>query len=102
MAKWEAAIEGYSIGGMLGMRLALAHPETISSLILMATEAHLDEPEIKAQTLQLWELFRDGHRADIAEPALQFFFARKTYEDNPELVEVFRNKLVNFGDVGGK
>jgi 3-oxoadipate enol-lactonase len=92
---------GYSVGGMLGMRLALAHPETISSLILIATEAHLDEPEIKTQTLQLWELFRDGHRADIAEPALQFFFARRTYEENSALVERFRDKLVNFGNVGG-
>lgn len=92
---------GYSIGGMLGMRLALAHPDTINSLVLMATNAHLDATEIKQQTLQLWTLFRDGHRADIAEPALRFFFARKTYENNPELVEQFRNKLVNFQDVGG-
>lgn len=44
---------GYSVGGILGMRLALKHPETIDSLILMATEAHRDAPEIKAQTLQL-------------------------------------------------
>lgn len=92
---------GYSVGGMLGMRLALAHPETIDSLVLMATNVFFDEPEIKQQTRQLWELFRDGHRADIAEPALQFFFARKTYENNPELVETFRNKLVDYQDVGG-
>ena len=92
---------GYSIGGMLGMRLALAHPEKVDSLILMATNAHLDAPEIKQQTLQLWEMFRDGHRADIAEPALQFFFARKTYENQPELVERYRNKLVNFKEVSG-
>lgn len=92
---------GYSIGGMLGMRLALAHPATIDSLILMATNVFLDEPEIKAQTRQLWELFRDGHRADIAEPALRFFFAKKTYEDNPALIETFRSKLINYQDVGG-
>ncbi|MDQ3130937.1 MAG: alpha/beta hydrolase [Acidobacteriota bacterium] len=92
---------GYSIGGMLGMRLALAHPEKVDSLILMATTARLDAPEIKAQTLQLWEMFRDGHRADIAEPALQFFFARKTFENQPELVEHYRNKIVNFKEVGG-
>ncbi len=92
---------GYSIGGMLGMRLALAHPEKVNSLILMATTARLDAPNIKKQTLQLWEMFRDGHRANIAEPALQFFFARKTYENQPELVEHYRNKLMNFKETGG-
>ena len=92
---------GYSIGGMLGMRLALTHPETIDSLILMTTNVLPDEPEIKKQTLKLWELFRDGHRSDIAEPALAYFFAKKTYENQPELVEQYRNHLVNFQDVGG-
>lgn len=61
----------------------------------MATNAHLDVSEIKQQTLQLWEMFRDGHRSDIAESALQFFFARKTFENQPELIEHYRNKLVN-------
>lgn len=92
---------GYSIGGMIGMRLALAHPETIDSLVLMATNAHLDEREIKAQTLKLWELFRDGHREDVVEPALPFFFARETFENQPELIKQFRNKLLEFKEVGG-
>ncbi|MDQ3748922.1 MAG: alpha/beta hydrolase [Acidobacteriota bacterium] len=92
---------GYSIGGMLGMRLALAHPEKVDSLILVATNARLDAPEIKQQTLQLWEMFRVGHRADIAESALQFFFAQKTFENQPELVELYRNKIANFKEVGG-
>jgi len=54
---------GYSIGGMIGMRLALEHPETISSLILIATNARPDPPllgerkkagEIKPLFLPLW------------------------------------------------
>jgi len=92
---------GYSIGGMLGMRLALAHPEKVDSLILMATNAHLDAPEIKQQTLQLWEMFCDGHREDIVDAGLQFLFARKTYENQPGLIEHFRNKLVNFKEADG-
>jgi 3-oxoadipate enol-lactonase len=85
---------GCSIGGMIGMRLALAHPETIDSLILMSTTARLDPPEIKEATLRLWELFRDGHREDIADPAMKYFFAPKTYQDRPELIEKYKREVI--------
>lgn len=92
---------GYSIGGMIGMRLALNHPEAIDALVLMATNARPDEPEIKVQAAKLWDLFRDGHRADIADAAMPFFFARNTFEYQPQLVERYRNKFLNFKDAGG-
>ncbi len=92
---------GYSIGGMLGMRLALAHPETIASLILIATTARLDPPELREQTWQLWEMFRDGHREDIADAALQFFFAPATYQNQPQLIEHYRHKLINRKNIEG-
>lgn len=92
---------GASIGGMIGMRLALAHPEKLDSLILMVTNARLDEPEIKRQTTQLWELFRDGERESIVEAALPFFFAKKTFENQPELIEGFRRKLLGYKEANG-
>jgi len=92
---------GYSIGGMLGMRLALAHPETIDSLILIATIARLDPPQLREQTWQLWEMFRAGHREDIADAAVQFFFAPATYKNQPQLIEHYRNKLINYRNVEG-
>ncbi len=92
---------GYSIGGMLGMRLALAHPETIASLILIATTARLDPPQLREQTWQLWEMFRAGHRENIADAALQFFFAPATYKNQPQLIEHYRHKLINRQNVEG-
>lgn len=92
---------GASVGGMIGMRLALAHPEKLDSLILMVTNAKLDEPGIKKQTLQLWEMFRDGERESIVEPAMPYFFAKKTFANQPELIENFRNKLMSFKEVDG-
>ena len=71
---------GYSVGGMLGLCLVLQHPEAIESLILIAAIARLDPPELGQQTLALWQMFRDGHREDIVDAALRFFFAPATLE----------------------
>lgn len=92
---------GFSIGGMTGMRLALRHPGVIGSLILIAASARLDPPQLSAQTWLLWEMFRDGHREDIADAALQFFFAPATHRDQPRLVEQYRDKLVNLKQAEG-
>lgn len=92
---------GYSLGGMIGMRLALQHPETIGSLILIATTARLDPPRLREQTWQLWEMLRDGHRESIADAALQFFFAPATYNDQPQLIERYRNKTIDYQNVEG-
>jgi pimeloyl-ACP methyl ester carboxylesterase len=92
---------GCSIGGMIGMRLALAHPQAIDSLILMSTTARLDPPEIKEATLQLWDLFRAGHREDIADPAMRYLFAPRTYQDRPELIEEFKRELIGIKEAEG-
>lgn len=93
---------GYSIGGMVGLRLALAHPEAIDSLILIATTARPDPPQIREQTWHLWEMFRAGHREDIVDGALQFFFAANTFEREPQLVASYRNKVTDCNQVRGE
>lgn len=87
---------GYSIGGMIGMRLAVQHPELFDSLILMATSAHLDSPRIQEQTWWLWQMFRAGHRESIVDAALRFFFAPGTISTQPELVAKYRAKVLNY------
>jgi 3-oxoadipate enol-lactonase len=92
---------GYSIGGMIGMRLSIAHPEVFDSLVLIATSAQPDPSTIKAATLHLWKMFRDGHREEIADAAMKFFFASKTYQDRPELIKQCRAALVGTKDASG-
>ena len=92
---------GCSIGGMIGMRLALAHPDALDSLVLMATISRPDPSAIKAPTLHLWKMFRDGHREDIADSAMKFFFATRTYQARPELIAKCRAELVRTKDATG-
>lgn len=92
---------GHSIGGMIGMRLALAHPEAIESLVLIATAARRDPPQLREQAWPLWEMFRAGHREDIVDVALQLIFAQATFKSQPELIEHYRNQVINIQDAEG-
>jgi 3-oxoadipate enol-lactonase len=87
---------GYSIGGMLGMRLAIQHPEMIESLVLMAATARLDSPQIREQTWWLWQMFCAGHRAHVVDAALRFFFSPSTFSNQPQVVSAYREKIVNY------
>ncbi|BCA54608.1 3-oxoadipate enol-lactonase [Nitrospira sp. KM1] len=92
---------GCSIGGMIGMRLALAHPDVLDSLILVATSARPDPSQIKGATLHLWKMFRDGHRGDIADPALKLLFAARTFKECPDLIARCRGELIRTKDAAG-
>ena len=89
---------GHSIGGMLGLRLAYKHPHFFSALVLIATMARLDPPPLREQTWQLWQAFRAGQRATIADPALPFFFAQATFREQPDLIRRNRDLIINFPD----
>lgn len=92
---------GYSLGSIIGMRLALHHPDLIARLVLIATNAHSDTSPVGQQAVQLWELFRAGQRATIIDAALQFFFAPATYQTQPQLIAAYRHKALALQDVEG-
>lgn len=92
---------GYSIGGMVGMRLAVRHPEAIGALALVATTASAEPPHLREAAGKLWQLFAAGHREDIVDAALQFFFSPATYREHPELIARYRRDVVERGDVDG-
>jgi 2-succinyl-6-hydroxy-2,4-cyclohexadiene-1-carboxylate synthase len=40
---------GYSLGGRVALHVALAHPERVSRLVLVAATAGIDDPELRAE-----------------------------------------------------
>jgi pimeloyl-ACP methyl ester carboxylesterase len=85
----RGTIVGLSMGGLVGMELALAHPERVNGLVLAATTAApVTAEEVEARRTQAAEIERDGMLATALAMAGRLFGpeARK----NPELVaEVF-------------
>lgn len=92
---------GHSMGGMIGMRMALGHPDMISSLVLITTTASADPPGLRLVTGQLWDLFRAGHREDIVDAALEYFLSPKTFSEQPELAAHVRDEVINMDNVDG-
>jgi pimeloyl-ACP methyl ester carboxylesterase len=64
----KAVIAGVSQGGFIGLRFALLHPERTEALILIDTQAGVEDPDRAAQYDAFLEVWRtDGPNADIAE-----------------------------------
>jgi len=64
----KAVIGGMSQGGFSAMRFALQHPERVSALILLGTQAGIEDPEKVAKynvMLDVWEA--DGLNDQLAE-----------------------------------
>ncbi len=95
----RATIVGLSMGGLVTMELALAHPERVSGVVLAATTAApvtIDEAE--ARRAQADEIEREGMLATALEMAGRLFGpdARK----NPELLTTVFAMMVSTSPAG--
>ncbi len=89
------AVVGLSVGGMWGMRLALAHPEAVAALVLMDTDAG-SEPEDSRQ--RYFAMMAAVEQAGALPPPMlealvPFFFSPITVQRNPELIARFKANL---------
>ncbi len=85
---------GLSLGGMLGLRMALQHPERVRSLVLMNTTGQAEPPESRQRYLGMVQALRAHGPQAVVEPVLQLFFAPVTFETKPELVARWREKIL--------
>lgn len=90
---------GLSMGGFIGMRLFLRHPEVIRSFVFMDTQALPEVPELAEQHKALMAVVADGD-LEAVMPAIPISFLADDYiRDQPEAVEAWLQQLRE-SDVG--
>jgi pimeloyl-ACP methyl ester carboxylesterase len=89
---------GLSMGGFIGMRLAIRHPELVRSLMLLETSADPEPQENVGRYRFLCFVARWLGLRPVAGPVLKIMFGRKFLEDperTAERTEVRRRMLAN-------
>jgi 3-oxoadipate enol-lactonase/4-carboxymuconolactone decarboxylase len=86
----RAAVCGISLGGMVGMALALRAPERVSALIIACSSAAMDPAAWEARAAAV----RVDGTAAIADMAMGRFFSPGFRAAKPEIVETTRAALL--------
>ena len=81
---------GLSIGGMVGQRLAAAHPERVEALVLCATANRIGTAEVWNERI---EAVRRGGMAAVSDGVLERWFTPQTHFERPELIRGFTNMV---------
>ncbi len=87
-----AHVVGLSMGGMVAMRLALAYPGDVRSLVLLDTSADPELPERAPQYEMLANIAREQGLGAVLDAVLPIFFAPRFLARTDE-VNVWRERL---------
>lgn len=86
-----AVVCGLSIGGMIAQALAVARPDLVKALVLMATATKIGTRESWQQRI---DAVQAGGLEAIAEPVLQRWFAPSFHARRPDDLTGYRHMLV--------
>jgi pimeloyl-ACP methyl ester carboxylesterase len=90
----KATLCGLSMGGMTAMRLALAAPDRVKSLILVDTSADAEQARKRLQYIAMAELVRRfGFIAPIHWEIKRLMFGRTTQKERPALAEQWARRF---------
>ncbi|HFL9396004.1 TPA: alpha/beta fold hydrolase [Escherichia coli] len=104
---------GMSMGGYVALRFALSYPERLSGLILMATQAEQDPPEIASSYMELCNGWQDPIiKENIISSLLPVFFGNNVSEaeswrqvwlgHHPENIRNAMNAMLERDDISDK
>ncbi len=97
MAQWNASpahLVGLSMGGMVGMRLALAHPEDVRSLVLLDTSAEEEVEERRPQYEAMAAAARANGPGSVVDAVAPFMFSPGFLQSQPEKMAQFRESFI--------
>ena len=83
---------GLSLGGMVGMWLAVHAPERLSGLVLACTSAHVASPDAYRERAAL---VREHGIEPVADAIVARWFTSTTFHERPNLPERFRAIVVS-------
>lgn len=90
----HAMILGLSVGGMVGARFAIANPERVTGLAMMATCVTEESPEKQALYFALIDQIEaEGFSDALLDKVTPFFFTQKTLKANLPFVKAFWKSL---------
>ncbi|GAC1332576.1 MAG: alpha/beta hydrolase [Candidatus Dormibacteria bacterium] len=84
---------GLSMGGMIGMRLALKHPRDLRDLALLDTSAGVDEPDKLERYAAMRHVMRQGHLEAVLPALPPVFFADAFVAEHGDRVEAWFDSL---------
>jgi pimeloyl-ACP methyl ester carboxylesterase len=85
---------GLSMGGFIGMRIALKHPEDLRDLVLIDTQSHSEDPDKVARYEAFRKLYLEGVMEPLRAVIPNTFFCDDFIANRDDLVQAWLDTLM--------